>query len=141
LKLLIGALTFMTEIPVGDRMTAPKSLDTKLNELPPERRTKIHQRAEELIEQELDLGELRRALSMTQTDLANLMKIGQESISRLERRADPRISTLRAYVEALGGRLTTGVEFPGIGTVSLSGFEHDNGDEDSYVENQNCARR
>lgn len=121
-------------------MTAPKSLDAKLNELPAERRSRIEQRAQELIEQELDLSELRRALSVTQTDLANLMKVGQESISRLERRADPRISTLRSYVEALGGRLTIGVEFPGIGTITLKGFEHDREEDADRIENQNSAR-
>lgn len=121
-------------------MTAPKSLDAKLSELPAERRSKIDQRAQELIEQELDLGELRRALSVTQTDLAELMKVGQESISRLERRADPRISTLRSYVEALGGRLTIGVEFPGIGTITLKGLEYEKNEDTSRIENPDSAR-
>lgn len=121
-------------------MTDPKSLDAKLNELPAERRSRIDQRAQELIEQELDLAELRRALSVTQTDLADRMKVGQESISRLERRADPRISTLRGYVEALGGRLTIGVEFPGIGTITLKGLEHDREGNTSRIEEQDSAK-
>jgi len=120
-------------------MTAPKSLDAKLSELPAERRSKIDQRAQELIEQELDLGELRRALSVTQTDLAELMKVGQESISRLERRADPRISTLRSYVEALGGRLTIGVEFPEIGTITLKGLKPDQKEDTSRIGNPNSS--
>lgn len=72
---------------------------------------------------ELSLKAMRRARSMTQQQLSNALDIGQDSVSRLERRSDLRISTLRAYVEALGGRLTLLAEFPEQPSVVITGFE------------------
>jgi len=51
------------------------------------------------------LGELRRNLGITQTELASRLRISQSDLSKLERRADWRLSTLRRYVAALGGDL------------------------------------
>jgi predicted transcriptional regulator len=53
----------------------------------------------------LTLRELRQDLSMTQVELAAAADMTQSELSRLESRADHRISTLRRYVEALGGQL------------------------------------
>lgn len=55
--------------------------------------------------QEMTLQELRRGLDMTQVDAARAAEMTQSELSRLESRGDHRISTLRRYVEALGGRL------------------------------------
>ena len=55
--------------------------------------------------QEMTLQELRQGLEMTQVDAARAAEMTQSELSRLESRGDHRISTLRRYVEALGGRL------------------------------------
>ncbi len=60
----------------------------------------------------LPLGELRRARSMTQVRLAETLDLDQSAISKLEHRADIYLSTLRSYVEALGGQLNLVVSFP-----------------------------
>lgn len=96
-----------------------RTLTEKLNSLPKKRRERIEARAEELVDQELTLRELRKALDMTQTALAEQLKVGQDTVSRLERRTDMLLSTLDDYVQALGGRLELNVEFPGHRKVKL----------------------
>ena len=51
------------------------------------------------------LATLRRRLGLTQEELAARIGMSQSDLSKLERRRDVRVSTLRSYVEALGGRL------------------------------------
>jgi len=51
------------------------------------------------------LGELRRTLGIDQVDLADRLGMTQGGLSRLERSADPKLSTLRKLTEALGGTL------------------------------------
>jgi len=63
------------------------------------------------IEYEL-LGDLRVAHTVTQQQLADLMEVRQASISKFERQDDILVSTLRRYVEALGGRLEVRARFP-----------------------------
>jgi predicted transcriptional regulator len=53
----------------------------------------------------LSLRELRRELDLTQSELADVARMTQSELSRLESRADHRISTLRRYVAALGGEI------------------------------------
>lgn len=63
---------------------------------------------DEEVEQELlemDLRALREAAGLTQEELARRVEMTQSQLSKLERRDDHRISTLRRYVAALGGRL------------------------------------
>lgn len=57
------------------------------------------------IRQEMPLQELRRARDFTQVALAEKMGEQQSAISRLEGQADMYLSTLRRYVEAMGGEL------------------------------------
>jgi predicted transcriptional regulator len=54
---------------------------------------------------ELTLKELRQQLEVTQATLAATAQMTQSELSRLERRADHRVSTVRRYIEALGGRM------------------------------------
>ena len=63
--------------------------------------------------EELTLQELRRGLSKTQVDVARTAEMTQSELSRLESRGDHRISTLRRYVEALGGELEVTALFGG----------------------------
>jgi len=85
-----------------------------------------------MIDQELTLRELRKALDMTQTALAKELKIGQDTVSRLERRTDMLLSTLDQYVQALGGRLELNVEFPGHKKVRLKSL-HEPKDNNEQV--------
>ncbi len=98
------------------------TLDEKLSRLPPRRRRKIEARAAALIAEEMSLQELRRAHQLTQARLAELLGTGQDSISRLEQRTDLLISTLREYVEGLGGQLALVAEFRDRPPVRLQGF-------------------
>ncbi|HEX7730337.1 MAG TPA: XRE family transcriptional regulator [Terracidiphilus sp.] len=98
------------------------SLEEMLAELPAGRRKQIEQRAAELIAKELNLCELRRQRKLTQARLSKKLKIGQEGISRMEKRADLYISTLRNFVEGVGGKLSLVVEFPDSPPVILAGL-------------------
>lgn len=100
-----------------------KTLEEKLAGMPAERRAKIEARTAELIAEEKSLRDLRRARTLTQKRIAKKLGIGQESVSKLESRSDLMISTLRNYVEAMGGKLSLVAEFPDRPPVSLSGFK------------------
>ena len=99
-----------------------KNLERIRKDLSPARRKKIDARAAELIADEMSLRELRHALELTQKRLAEALGIGQEGVSRLEKRSDLLISTLRSCVEAMGGSLFLVAEFPDREPVLLSGI-------------------
>ena len=86
---------------------------------PPERQRKIKNRAAELIAEEYTLRDLRKAKQITQEEVARRLSGRQVYVSRLERRADMKLSTLREYVRALGGDLQLMVTFPGDGPAKL----------------------
>jgi len=100
----------------------PVPLKKIMDALPPARRAKIEARAAELMAEEMSLAELRKACVKTQTVLARKLKIGQDGISKIEKRSDLLISTLRHYVKALGGDLHLVVKFENRPAVSLGGF-------------------
>jgi transcriptional regulator with XRE-family HTH domain len=72
---------------------------------------------------EMPLAELREARKLTQETLAQTLRVEQASVSKLERRTDMYLSTLRRYVEAMGGTLEITVNFPD-GLVRINQFEH-----------------
>ena len=106
----------------------PVNIEDKIKKLSPERRKKVEARAKQLIAEEMTLRELRKAHNLTQERLAKVLKIGQEQVSRMEQRSDLLFSTLRGYVEALGGKLVLVVEFPDRQPVIVSGIAELNGD-------------
>jgi DNA-binding XRE family transcriptional regulator len=59
-----------------------------------------------------NLKDLRKGAKQTQEDLAIALGVGQDTISRLEKRSDMLLSTLRHYVECVGGHLTLVATFP-----------------------------
>ena len=63
--------------------------------------------------EEMTLQELRRGMNLTQVDAARAAEMTQSELSRIESRGDHRISTLRRYVEALGGKLEVAAVFNG----------------------------
>ncbi len=71
---------------------------------------------------EMALDELREAREMTQQHLANLLGINQAAVSKMERRTDMYVSTLRAMIRAMGGRLEIVARFPE-GTVRVGQFK------------------
>ena len=99
-----------------------RNIDDIINKLPAAQRKKIERRAAELIAEEMSLQQLRRARKLTQQKMAKSLHIGQEGISKLEKRSDLLISTLRGYVEAMGGQLSLVAEFPDRKPVVLSGI-------------------
>lgn len=70
----------------------------------------------------MKLSELRRARAMTQATISGILGIAQGDVSKLERRADVYVQTVRRYVEALGGRLRILAEFPDSDPVEIQGF-------------------
>ncbi len=86
------------------------------------RRKNVETRAAELIADEMTLQELRRARKLTQVSVAKALGITQDSVSRLEKRSDIRLSTLRKTVRVMGGNLSLVAEFPDRAPVVLSGI-------------------
>jgi transcriptional regulator with XRE-family HTH domain len=85
-----------------------KNLEKILEEMPAKRRATIEARAAELA----TLKDLRQAVQQTQEELAHALGVGQDTISRLEQRSDMLLSTLKRYVEAMGGTLDLVARFP-----------------------------
>jgi|SRR5579863_1637608 len=101
------------------------NLERIRKELSPARRKKVEARAAQLIAEEMTLQELRHARKLTQVRMAKALGIGQDGISKLEKRADLMISTLRKTVEAMGGSLSLVAEFPDQKPIVLSGLAGD----------------
>ena len=100
----------------------PITMKDKMKELDPAQRKKVKARAAELIAEEMTLRELRHARKLTQVRMAKTLGVTQDSISRLEKRSDLLLSTLRKTVEAMGGELSLVAEFPDRAPVVLSGI-------------------
>jgi DNA-binding XRE family transcriptional regulator len=89
-----------------------RTLNNVIGKLPAVRQQKIEARAQELIAEELTLQDIRKARKLTQEQMATVLNIGQDSISRLEKRSDMMLSTMRSYIEAMGGSLELVARFP-----------------------------
>ncbi len=98
------------------------TLKERMDTLPKARRETVEARAAELIAEEMTLRDLRKAMTQTQERVAKRLGIKQENVSRIEQRADLLISTLRGYVEAMGGKLHLVAEFPDRPAIKLSGL-------------------
>jgi transcriptional regulator with XRE-family HTH domain len=72
--------------------------------------------------QRMALEEIRSARQLTQVDMAEMLNVPQSSISRIERRADMYLSTLRNYIHAAGGELRIQAVFPDGRTAVISRF-------------------
>ena len=98
------------------------SLKKVLARKSPESRTRIAGEAKRMIAEELTLRELRKAHEMSQKKLAAVLGVTQMSVSNFEKRSNMRLSTLREYVEALGGELQLRAIFPGRRAVMIKTF-------------------
>ncbi len=92
-----------------------RKLDDVIAALPANRRKRIEKRAQELA----TLKDLRLAVEKTQVELAAELGVGQDTISRLERRSDMLLSTLRHYIESMGGTLELVARFPNRLTLAI----------------------
>ncbi len=99
-----------------------RNVSAIIRTLTPRQRKKVEARAAQLIAEEMTLRQLRQACRLTQQKVAKSLRIGQEGVSKIERRSDLLISTLRDYVQAMGGQLSLVVEFPDREPVVLSGI-------------------
>ena len=99
-----------------------KTLNQKMKRIGSARRKKVEARADGLIAEEMTLQELRQARKLTQVRMAKVLGISQDGVSRLEKRSDLLLSTLRKSVEAMGGNLSLVAEFPDREPVVLSGI-------------------
>ena len=104
------------------------SLSDKIKALSPERQEKIAQLTKKLIAEEITLQELRKQRHLTQEDIAKLLGIKQENVSRLERRNNLHLSTLKDYIHALGGKLHLVIEFPDQKPIRL--LDNDDDEQD-----------
>jgi DNA-binding XRE family transcriptional regulator len=103
-------------------VSAKKTIDEKMSSLSATRRKKIQARADVLIAEEMTLQELRHARKVTQVRIAKELGIRQEGVSRLEKRSDLLLSTLKKAVRAMGGDLQLVAAFPDREPVVLSGI-------------------
>ena len=103
----------------------PTNVNDIIKKLSPAQRKKVKSRAAELIAEEMTLRELRKARKLTQVRMAKQLGITQDSVSRLEKRSDLLLSTLRKTVEAMGGELSLVAEFPDRPPVVLQGIAED----------------
>lgn len=88
-----------------------KTLDAYIKKLPAAERIAIAEGARQKIAA-IRLQEAREASGLTQEEVAQRMGVTQASLSRMEHRPDVKLSNIRKYVEALGGRLEVSVVLP-----------------------------
>ncbi|MDT3413513.1 helix-turn-helix domain-containing protein [Kosakonia cowanii] len=88
------------------------TLDELLAKRSPESLARIEDRVDEL-RRSIVLSQLREELNISQTELASLMGVKQPTLAKIEQPGnDPRLSTLKRYVAALGGELTIDITLP-----------------------------
>ncbi len=85
-----------------------RKLDDVMAALPKDRKKRVEARAMELA----TLKDLRQAVQQTQEQMAAALGVRQDTISRLEKRSDMLLSTMRHYVESMGGKLELVAKFP-----------------------------
>jgi len=103
-------------------MTKGAQLQEIWDSLTEDRKQRIRMRAEELRADYLTLQELRKAAGLTQAHVSQILEMPQSNVSRLEQNSDMLLSTLRSYVEAVGGKLNLTVELPGRSPIILVGI-------------------
>jgi len=89
-----------------------RSLNEIIAELPLEEQAEIEARYQVLKQEVEGLRELRQIAGKAQADVALALHIKQPSVSKIEKQADMYLSTLRSYVEAIGGKLELTVQLP-----------------------------
>lgn len=89
-----------------------RSLDEVIASLPRAQQDQIEAQHDELLRDVDGLCELRQIAGKGQADIASALNIKQPSVSKIEKQSDMYLSTLRSYVEAVGGELELTVKLP-----------------------------
>lgn len=89
-----------------------RSITEVIASLPRDQQDQIEARYQELRQEVDGLRELRQIAGKAQEDVATALNIKQPSVSKIENQADMYLSTLRSYVEAIGGKLELTVKLP-----------------------------
>ncbi len=98
-----------------------KSFKILRNKMSPEAQQRAKEKTRLLLEA-MPLQELRKARALSQDEMAKTLGVKQAAVSKLERRTDMYLSTLRKFIEAMGGNLEIVAHFPE-GDVSVEQFE------------------
>lgn len=96
-----------------------RTLNDVVAALPEARRARVEARTRELIEEVQSLSDLRRIAGKAQVDIAAALRVKQPSVSKIEKQTDMYLSTLRSYVEAIGGKLELVVRLPSRAPVRI----------------------
>jgi transcriptional regulator with XRE-family HTH domain len=91
--------------------------------LPEREQEAIAAEARKLIAEELSLAGIREARRQSQVALASRLGVQQPAVSKIERQTDLYLSTLREYIEAMGGKLELIAQFPDREPVRITGFK------------------
>lgn len=102
-------------------MARQKFADLVATTMSPAAQARAKARTEAMLA-EMPLDELRRAREFSQARLAEILEVAQSEVSKIEHRTDLYLSTLRSYIEAMGGELEIIARFPD-GAVRVSQFE------------------
>ena len=89
-----------------------RSLTDVIASLPQDQQAEIETRYQQMRREVEGLRELRQIAGKAQEDIATALNIKQPSVSKIEKQADMYLSTLRGYVEAIGGELELTVKLP-----------------------------
>jgi len=100
-------------------MAKENALDNIWDSLPDDRKARIQARTDELEKEYLSLQELRKEAGLTQAHVSKDLNMAQANVSRLEQSSDMLLSTLRGYVEAIGGQLDITVNLPNKTPISI----------------------
>lgn len=106
-----------------------KTLDDFIGTLPKREQGAIDESFQALNAEYLALQDLRKAMAFTQVQVAAELQMDQSNLSKLEKRADLLLSTLRRYIEAMGGSLHLVAQFPERPPVEVAGFGSDRAPE------------
>lgn len=103
-------------------MTKGPTLQKARGNPPGEQSESIKVHTEELKAEYRTLHELRKETGLTQIKVSKILDMPQSNVSRLEKNSDMLLSTLRTYVEAIGGKLNLTVEMPDKKPIVLGGL-------------------
>ncbi|OBW95675.1 helix-turn-helix domain-containing protein [Gallibacterium salpingitidis] len=91
-----------------------------MNNLPAEKQAKVKEMADEM-RMELQLYRIREELELSQKQMAEALNISQPSVVALEKRGnDIKLSSIKRYVEAMGGALNLSIKLPSGKTVTFN---------------------
>ncbi len=94
--------------------------DSVLHDMTPEERAEVEVEGRRIAADARTIADARKALALTQTQVASAMAITQGALSQMENREDMMVSTVKSYIEAMGGTLELVAKFPGMSPFELS---------------------